>query len=80
MDPLVEVALISSVPPTLAALVAAWLGYRNNKSQKAAKIKLNEVSIQLDGRLTELLDLTRTSSHAEGMKDQKRKTEPHTRD
>jgi len=79
MDPLVEVALISSVPSTLAALVAAWLGYRNNKSQKASKIKLNEVSIQLDGRLTELLELTRKASHAEGVKAQK-KREEHTQD
>lgn len=75
MDPLVEVALISSVPPTLAALVAVWLGIQSNHSQKTAKIKLNEVSIQLDGRLTELLELTRKASHAEGVKAQKKKEE-----
>jgi len=60
MTDVVAVALIAAVPATLGAIV----GMIN-------KTKLGQVSNQIDGRLTELLDITRKASHAEGMKDEK---------
>ena len=60
MTDLVKVALITAVPSTLAAIIGIF-----NRTKLAA------VSEQVDGRLTELLALTRKSSHAEGMKDEK---------
>jgi hypothetical protein len=56
----VQVALIAAIPGTLAVV----LGFVNRS-------KLGAVSAQVDGRLTELLELTRKSSHAEGMKEEK---------
>ena len=66
LDPTVEIALISSLAPTIAALGALVLGFVN-------RTKLEKVSTQVDGRLSELLELTRKSSHAEGVKDEKDK-------
>ena len=63
MTDIVEVALIVSVGPTIAALGAVLLGWINRS-------KLDHVEEKVDGRLTELLELTRKSSHAEGMKDE----------
>ncbi len=64
MTDAVEVALIVSVAPTLVALGAVWLGWLN-------RTKLTDVGHSVDGRLTELLELTRKSSHAEGVRDGK---------
>jgi len=58
--------LIASAPPTIAALGSLALGYLNSR-------KLRNVETKVDGRLEELLALTRKSSHAEGVKDQKEK-------
>jgi hypothetical protein len=60
MDSLVKVALITAVPSTLAAVVSLL-----------NRTKLDKVSNQVDGRLTELLEITRKSSHAEGVLQQK---------
>jgi hypothetical protein len=60
MTDIVKVALITAVPSTIAAVVSIF----NRK-------KLEKVSDQVDGRLTELLALTRKSSHAEGVLQQK---------
>ena len=57
MTDVVQVALIAAAPGILAAV----LGFLNRS-------KLGAVSQQVDGRLTELLELTRKSSHAEGEK------------
>jgi hypothetical protein len=55
----VIVALIAAVPATIAAL----LGMANRS-------KLGNVGAQVDGRLTELLELTRKSSKADGVKEE----------
>ena len=54
MTDVVMVALIGAVPATLAAA--------------AAFVKLRQVESRLDGRLDELLTITRTSSFAKGVK------------
>lgn len=51
---------------SLTALVTALGGLAT------VLIKLGKIEIQIDGRLTQLLELTKKSSHAEGMVDQKR--------
>jgi hypothetical protein len=61
----VTVALIAGVPATLAVV----LGFLNRS-------KLGAVSVQMDGRLSELLELTRKSSHAEGVKDEQERPFP----
>jgi hypothetical protein len=64
MTDAVEVAIIAAIPPTIVALWAVVLGWLNRK-------KLRDVGQSVDGRLTELLELTRTSSKAEGVLEQK---------
>lgn len=59
MDPTVKIALIVAAPPFLAALAGLITSLRN-------KAKLDRVSLDVDGRLTELLELTRKASDAEG--------------
>jgi hypothetical protein len=60
MSDVVIVAIIAALPGVLAAILG-----RQNRN------KLEQVSGQIDGRLTELLELTRKSSHAAGMLDEK---------
>ena len=64
MTDAVKIALIAVIAPTVVSAGAVLLGWINRN-------KLVQVSQQVDGRLTELLDLTRKSSHAEGVKEQK---------
>ena len=64
----VTVALIAATPPTIMALWAVVLGWLN-------RTKLADVGEKVDGRLTELLELTRTSSHAGGVKEEREKTD-----
>jgi hypothetical protein len=54
---IIKAALIASAPPTMMAL--------------AALVKVFQIGFKVDGRLTELLELTRKSSHAEGVKAEK---------
>jgi hypothetical protein len=64
VTPEAENFLLVSIPPTIAALGALLLGWLNSR-------KLAKVETKVDGRLTELLELTRKSSHAEGVRDGK---------
>jgi hypothetical protein len=65
MTDAIIVAIIAGVPGTLAAL----LGVFN-------RAKLGQVSAQVDGRLTELLELTKKTSKSEGAKEQRGTAEP----
>jgi hypothetical protein len=60
MSDVVVVAIVAAVPG-LVASVLAYLTRRN----------LSAVETKVDGRLTQLLELTQKSSHAEGMKDER---------
>jgi len=62
MSDSVIIAFIAAVPGTIAATAAAVLGLLNHR-------KISAVEIQIDGRLTELLDLTAKASRAEGKLD-----------
>jgi hypothetical protein len=62
MTDIVIVALIAAIPGTVAAIISG-----------INKVKLDKVEIRVDGRLTQLLELTKQSSHAEGVKDEKEK-------
>jgi hypothetical protein len=64
VDDIVKVAGIVAIAPTVAALGAVWLGWIN-------RIKLRDVGERVDGRLTELLELTRKASLAQGIKEEK---------
>jgi len=68
MSDAVTVALIAATPPTIMALWAVVLGWLN-------RTKLTDVGEKVDGRLTELLELTRVSSHASGVKEEKETTD-----
>ena len=68
MSDLVKIALITSVPGVLMGLAAVIGIFYAKKDIKAG---VNNFSIKLDGRLSELLELTRKSSHAAGVKDEK---------
>ena len=55
------------------ATVAAALAAESQKAIIATKDGIFELGQRVDGRLSELLELTRTSAHAEGMEDQRKK-------
>jgi len=62
MSDVVLVAIIAAVPATIAAA----LGFVN-------RMKLGGVAERVDGRLTELLELTRLSSKADGVREAEEK-------
>ena len=57
MSDAVLVALVGAVPTTLIGI--------------AALVKAAKISKQIDGRLSELLAITKKAAHAEGVKDEK---------
>jgi hypothetical protein len=62
------VQIISTTIAAAGAIVAAIFSAKNHALTTLLKV-------EIDGRGTELLALTRKSSHAEGVKDQKDKVE-----
>jgi hypothetical protein len=62
MSDIVWVAVIAAVPATVSAL----LGVRNSR-------KIEDLHLIVNSRLSELLMITRISSFAEGVKEQKDK-------
>ncbi len=65
MTDAVQISLISVIGTVLIAVITNF----GNKLLR----KSDEMATKVDGRLTELLELTRKSSHAEGVKDEKEK-------
>lgn len=67
--------ILAAIPPILIALGAIYVAVKNaNKAVEAvkeAKESVQEIKVSIDGRMDELLTLTRKASHAEGMKDEK---------
>ncbi len=59
MTEAVKVAIIVAIPPTLAAPVGMFASLRNGK-------KVAELHVLVNSRLTQLLNLTASSSRAEG--------------
>jgi hypothetical protein len=59
VDLAVKVAIVSATPPTLAALAALF-------QTRRTKAQLTELHVLINSRLTELLNLTKESAHAEG--------------
>jgi hypothetical protein len=71
---IVKVALIAAAPATIAAILGAF----NRKSVAEVVTKVDGVSERVDGRLTELLELTRKSSLAQGIKEEKERAPKKT--
>ena len=64
MTDAVQIAIVAAIPPTLVALCGVALGVINRG-------KISEVHQQINSRMTELLELTRKSSRAEGAREQR---------
>lgn len=60
MTDAVQIALIAATPPTLVALGAIIISWRNGR-------KTDELKVTVDGRLSELLEVTATSAEAKGV-------------
>ena len=56
-----EHILIAAIA-TIPGVVAAYLAYAAKQEAKAAKSIAKETGVKVDGRLTELLNLTRTAA------------------
>ena len=67
MSEAVKVALIVSIAPTLAAIFGMVISIKNRS-------KLDQLSVNINGRLSELLEVSKRANHAEGMA-QERKEE-----
>lgn len=53
------IAVLTALPPTIAAVAALMVAMRNDR-------KITEIHIGLNGRLTELLEASKIAAHAEG--------------
>jgi hypothetical protein len=69
----ITVAIIVSIPPTLVALGALIIGLRNSRKVDDAKAEIVqtkdgvfELGKAVDGRLKELLEITKSAATAEG--------------
>jgi len=60
MTDAVEIALITAGGTAISGLLSA-----------AVIVLVKRLEVKVDGRLTQLLDVTRTSSHAEGRQDER---------
>jgi hypothetical protein len=60
MTDAVQIALIAATPPTVVAIGAVILGWLNRRQGQAIEIKV-------DGKMEELLNLTRSGARAEGV-------------
>lgn len=69
----IVISIITAVPPTLAAIFA-WMVARKNTR------KIQEIHVSLNSRLSQLLDLTAASSHAQGVSDEKDRPKSTTHD
>jgi hypothetical protein len=59
----VQIAIIAATPPTIVALGAFVLGWMNRS-------KLTQVHLDMNGRLTQLLESRQQEGHSQGMRDQ----------
>jgi hypothetical protein len=57
--------------PVLVALITAGGVVASGTISTVVIVLIKRLEVKVDGRLTDLLNLTRKSSHAEGMKDEK---------
>jgi uncharacterized membrane protein len=60
----VLVAIIAAVPGTISGTIAAIVSVHNRSA-------IANVKVEIDGRMGELLNLTRTAAHAAGMKEER---------
>ena len=67
--------VLAAVPPIVISLGALYVAVKNaNKAAKAVEestTAVQEIKVSIDGRMEELLALTRKSAHAEGVLEQK---------
>jgi uncharacterized protein (DUF3084 family) len=71
VTPTTEALLIATLPPTIASVGALALGFLNRRELRLSAQKLQDIHLEINSRMTQLLELTRTSSHAEGVRDGK---------
>ena len=60
-------ALIAATPPTLVAIGAVVLGYLNRRQGQAIAAKAQTIEVKVDGKMEELLNLTRATARAAGV-------------
>lgn len=68
MNPIVVAAIIAAFPPTLVAFISIFVTIRG---QSKTEQKMQQVHVEINSRMTQLLELTSKASHAEGVRDAK---------
>ena len=63
MSETLTVALIAAVPSLVAAAVAGWSVYETKRGNR----KVDTVSVNINGRITQLLDAVSKEQHAVGL-------------
>lgn len=71
----VLIALIAGIP----AIIAAIAGYRASSKANETNHKVEEVAHRIDGRMDEILELTRKVAHAAGVIEGKAEAEKERR-
>jgi hypothetical protein len=69
-DP-VQIAIIAGISAGVPGILAAVLGFINRVGIDRVTAKANETHLLVNSRMTELLELTRMASRAEGVKEEK---------
>lgn len=63
LDFVKELAILAGI------LFTAWKAWRAAKAGKENAVAIQEIHISLNSRLTELLSVTKSAAHAEGVKE-----------
>ena len=71
MNSTIFAALIGGLSVVAVALINGYSLKKAARDKREIKGEITNLTIHIDGRMTELLELTRKSSHAEGVEDQK---------
>lgn len=59
LDPTVQVAIVMAIPTTILGIGTLVLGFMNRN-------KLNKIDVNVDGKLSQLMETQQKLSHAEG--------------
>jgi hypothetical protein len=74
MTDAVAIAIASAISGSIAAVPGIIAAIRSHDAVRLAREnngKIDTISVEVDGKMTELLELTRKASHAEGIKEEK---------
>jgi hypothetical protein len=71
MTDAVQIALIAAAPPTLVAIGAIIISWRNGKKTDELKVATTDLKVTVDGNMEKFIALAVESARAKGVLDEK---------